>query len=356
MLLVKLKKQFASFNLDLSLEIKPSFTALFGPSGSGKTTTLNLIAGLLQPSEGEIELDGRTLYSKSSKINVPPEKRSIGYIFQESRLFPHMTVKNNLLFGWQRTPAKGRKFALEETVEVTGVRHLLNRKSEDLSGGEKQRVALARALLAAPDYLLMDEPLAALDLTTRLSFLNFLKDVHKRYDLPILYVSHDLANVLNFADQIVVLENGKSIGYGSTYSLFDKIKTAPLVSGEDIANIFEVRILSHEPAKGLTTATVGNVTFILPHLSCPVGEKLLLNIPASEIILSPEQPRNLSASNIIAGTVSELHHLGGRVLTEVDAGITFTVEIVQATVKRLALQRGKKVFLIIKASAFRRLS
>ncbi|MFQ6113727.1 MAG: molybdenum ABC transporter ATP-binding protein [bacterium] len=355
MLRVKINKQMSGFNINLDIEIKSAFTALFGASGSGKTTTLNLIAGLMAPTQGEIALNDRILFSKKEKINIAPQKRHIGYIFQESRLFPHLSVKKNLEFGWHKIAGKNRKFRFEEIVQVTGVNHLLNRMPRDLSGGEKQRVALARALLASPDYLLMDEPLAALDLPARLSFLKFLKTIHNELHLPILYVSHDLSNVLNFADRVIILQNGRNIGYGPPYTLLDKMTAPPLISREDIPNIFEVEIVAHHASKGLTMVEVENLTFVLPHLERAVGEKVLLNIPASEIIIAKEEPRGLSASNIFAGTITDIYHLGARILVAVNAGEHFTVEIVPATVERLDLRKHAKVFLIIKASSFRRL-
>ncbi|MFQ5639788.1 MAG: molybdenum ABC transporter ATP-binding protein [bacterium] len=356
MLTIHVRKKIADFCLELDLEIQPAFTALFGPSGAGKTTTLNLISGLSSPSEGKISLGKTTLFSGPEKINLPPRKRNIGYIFQESRLFPHLTVKNNLIYGLTRTPDRSRRFDFDEIVEIVGVSHVLDRDCRDLSGGEKQRVALGRALLASPQYLLMDEPLSALDLNARLSFLSFLKDIHQRYALPILYVTHDLATVFNFAEQVVIIEHGKNVGAGPIDSQLEKMKTTPLLPGEDIPNIFRMTILAHEPSKGLTFVRAGELTFTLPLLQMAAGEEIMLNIPAAEIILSTEKPRNLSASNILPGFVHKLRHLGERILVEVDAGLKFTVEIVPATVERLALQKGKKVFLIMKASSFRKLS
>ncbi|MFQ5707224.1 MAG: molybdenum ABC transporter ATP-binding protein [bacterium] len=355
MLAASIRKQIEDFEIDLALEVAPGFTALFGPSGSGKTTTLNLLAGLLTPDQGEIVLNGRILYSKKKKINLVPQQRQVGYIFQESRLFPHLSVRDNLRFGLKRTPRQNQKFGFENVIQIAGVGHLLQRMPADLSGGEKQRVALARALLASPDYLLMDEPLTALDLSSRLAFLKFLKELHQRLALPILYVTHDLSTVLNFADQVVVLKNGSNVGYGSPYSLLDKMAAPPLLSFEDVPNIFEVEITSHHETKGLTIAAVEELTFILPLLKCAVGEKISLNIPASEIIIAKEKPKLLSASNIFAGQITQLYHLGERVLVKIDAGQSFTAEIVPATVERLTLQVGGEVYLIIKASSFRRL-
>ena len=355
MLNVCVQKEFASFAVDLDFEVEPAFTALFGPSGVGKTTTLNLISGLVRPSRGKIVLDGRVLFCAADRVDLPARKRNIGYIFQESRLFPHLSVRRNLEFGYERVPVQNRKFTPDEIVAVTGLARLLDRMPSDLSGGEKQRVALGRALLASPEYLLMDEPLAALDLPVKLSFLNFLRDVHQRFDLPILYVSHDLSSVLKFAQQVIILQNGRNVGYGPPYALLDKMTAQPLVSGEDIPNIFEVQIQSHQASSGTTIAATQNLSFTLPQLDVDVGEKLLLNIPASEIILSTEEPRNVSASNVLPSRLTKLHHLGERVLAEIDAGENFTVEIVPATVKRLDLSVNKRLFLIIKASSFRRL-
>lgn len=355
MLKAKIKKAFDSFVLDLNIEVEPAFTALFGPSGSGKTTTLNIITGLLKPDGGEITMDGRVLFSKEKKINLPPQKRNLGYVFQENRLFPHLSVEQNLYFGFKKTPSELRKFYFNEIIEVCGLVELLRRMPWELSGGEKQRVALARALLASPEYLLMDEPLAALDLPAKLAFLKFLKDIHKKYSLPIIYVSHDLSSVLNFADRVILIRDGKNIAYGPPYAMLDKMSAQPLLAHEDVPNLLEAQIRSLQPAKGLTLAEVGHLTFVLPFLNVKEGEKILLNIPASEIILAKEEPRALSASNVFAGKIHRIHHLGERILVDVDTGEHFTVEIVPATVERLELKVGDEVFLIIKASSFRRI-
>ncbi|RMF60680.1 MAG: molybdenum ABC transporter ATP-binding protein [Calditrichaeota bacterium] len=356
MLKLRLVKTFPNFKLDLDLHLRPAFTALFGPSGSGKTTTLNLIAGLTRPDEGEVTLNERVLFSSDREIDLPPRQRAIGYIFQEGRLFPHLSVRKNLEFGYRNVAASQRKFELEEVAELTGIGRLLDRMPMGLSGGERQRVALARALLASPDYLLLDEPLAALDLQTRLAFLQFLRQLHEKLALPMLYVSHDLSSVLNFAEDVVLLQSGRCLGYAPPHILLDKMAAPPLISRADIANVFEAQVLRTEAEKGVTRIQASGLEFVLPRIDSRAGSKLLLNIPASEIIIALERPANLSASNVVPGRVREIRRLGERILLEVDAGMNFTVEIVPATVTRLQLAPGRQVFLIIKASSFRKLA
>lgn len=355
-LALDLEKKRNGFELQLRVTIAPGFSALFGPSGSGKTTTLHLIAGLLKPDRGEIRLNERLLYSAQKGLHVPPNRRRIGYIFQESRLFPHMTVEQNLRYGYRRVHGGERRFAFDEVIEMAGVRPLLSRRPDDLSGGEKQRVALARAVLASPEYLLMDEPLAALDQPARLAFLRFLKKIHGQWQLPILYVTHDLSSVLNFAEEMVMIEAGRLVGQGPPYALLPQISAPPLTAHEDIANVLDVQVVAHEPAKGITRVAVDDLHFVLPLLKVREGESVSLNIPASEIILAREEPRGLSASNILTGDIVALHTVGERVLVNVDAGARFAVEIVPATVERLGLRVGQRVFLVIKASSFRRLA
>ena len=355
MLNINIQKKFDAQEICINCEIKPAFTALFGPSGSGKTTTLNMVAGLLDPDAGQIVLNDRTLFCKTRKVNMPPQRRNVGYIFQESCLFPHLTIRQNLEFGWKKVPNDAHKFEFNDIVTEVGIERFLDRKPHSLSGGEKQRVALARALMASPDYLLLDEPLAALDISTKLSFLRFLKTIHERHQLPILYISHDLTDVINFADEVIVLDQGTVLGQGRPYSLLDKMSSPSLLNYIDVANIIEVEIESCQSVEGEIRVKSNNLHLILPDFKCHSGEKLQLNVPASEIILSIDEPHGLSASNIIPGRVTTLHHIGGRALVDVDTGIPFTVEVTSATVDKFKLKKGDDVFLIIKACSFKQL-
>lgn len=179
--------------------------ALFGPSGAGKTTTLDMIAGLLKPDEGHVRIAGRTLFDSAAGIDLPPEKRACGYVFQDDRLFPHLTVRDNLLYGWKLAPESRRSLALEVAVDFLGIAHLLGRMPDTLSGGEAQRVAIGRALLAGPRFLMMDEPLSSLDASRRDGIIRLIERIRDELEIPILYVSHERAEVERLAGAIVEL-------------------------------------------------------------------------------------------------------------------------------------------------------
>lgn len=184
-------------------------TALFGPSGAGKTSIVNMVAGLLRPDKGRIIINGHCLFDSKGNINLPPEKRRIGYIFQDGRLMPHLSVRANLTYGMHLTPAAERFIHLDQVVDLLGIGHLLNRRPAGLSGGEKQRVAIGRALLTSPHLLLMDEPLASLDQARKHEVLPFIQRLCREFSLPVLYVSHSMAEILNLADYLVILEQGR---------------------------------------------------------------------------------------------------------------------------------------------------
>jgi molybdate transport system ATP-binding protein len=210
---VSLQHQQGAFTLDLAFRTTSGATALFGPSGSGKTTVLNAIAGLLRPERGRIVFDGRVMLDTAANIFVPAWRREVGYVFQDGRLFPHITVRHNLLFG--RFFARGRRrrhhgMTFEHVVSLLGIEHILSRRPVNLSGGERQRVAIGRALLAEPCMLLMDEPLAALDAARKAEILPVLERLRDVARVPILYVSHDVTEISRIANNVIVLENGRA--------------------------------------------------------------------------------------------------------------------------------------------------
>jgi molybdate transport system ATP-binding protein len=218
MLELKLKYRRASFKLDIDTTLNQKVTAFFGPSGCGKTTLLNLIAGLERPESGLIRLADETLFDSETGIDLPPERRCVGYLFQEGRLFPHLSILGNLRYGLRRSKDGGA--LLEEVVEVLELQNLLDRRPHQLSGGEKQRAALGRALLRAPRLLLLDEPLASLDESLKERILPFLARTVGHFDLPMIYVSHSSVELLSLADHVKLLENGKIAGEGAPEALF----------------------------------------------------------------------------------------------------------------------------------------
>jgi len=220
---IELKRKQGNFTVDVVFQGDPSgVTGLFGPSGSGKTSIVSMVAGLLKPDAGHVVVGGRLLYDSVRRINLSPEKRRIGYVFQDGRLLPHLTVKSNLTYGMNRTPLERRYVNLGQVVELLGIGHILERRPAKLSGGEKQRVAIGRALLASPALLLMDEPLASLDGNRKNEVLPFIMRLSREFSIPILYVTHALDEIINLANRMVLLENGRVLGSGPIKELMDR--------------------------------------------------------------------------------------------------------------------------------------
>jgi molybdate transport system ATP-binding protein len=216
MLDVRVEKRLGEFHLKAALQAPRGVTALFGPSGAGKTSLVNLMAGLLEPDSGRIALGEKVLFDSSRKISLPPEQRGVGLVFQDGRLFPHMSVKSNLMYGLRLVPPQRRHLGFDEVVELMGIGHLLKRRPAKLSGGEKQRVAVGRALLSSPRLLLMDEPLASLDQARKQEVLPFLARLPKKLDLPIIYVSHSSREVNYLADRVINLSQGEIVSQVKT--------------------------------------------------------------------------------------------------------------------------------------------
>ena len=219
MIELSLTRRQGAFRVAIELSAGQGVTALFGPSGSGKTSVINMVAGLARPDEGRIVVDGKVLFDAKAGIDLPPEARRLGYVFQEARLFPHLSVRANLTFGMNRLAVAERRVKFDDVVEVLGIGHLLDRRPAKLSGGEKQRVAIGRALLASPRILLMDEPLAALDTARKAEILPFIAGLSKRFAIPILYVSHSMDEVLRLADTLVLMDHGRAAAVGGVEEL-----------------------------------------------------------------------------------------------------------------------------------------
>ncbi len=363
MLTFQLQKALYRFTLDISYRFKAGITALVGPSGAGKTTLLNLLTGITKPDKGIVTLFDRVLFNSREKIWVKPQHRELGYVFQQSRLFPHYTVHQNLTFPLQFVNASHRRFKFDSIVDATQIKPLMNRYPSQLSGGELQRVALARALLAEPKWLLLDEPMGALDIGTKFQFLHFLKKLSRRWNLPMVIVSHDINTILSFADEIVFIRNGKLREAGKPFQVVNTL-TAELETLEathpewdmmqpNYHNIIEMTVQTFDTRRECLVVQAKQCRMYLPHRNFASGTSLVLHIPSNEIILATRRPQEISANTILEGKIVKIEFVRYRVFVTVDCGVELVAEVVPGTVRRLKLEIGKAVYLILKATSIR---
>ena len=347
----KIIKRFPGFSLDCEATFDSGITAIFGPSGSGKSTLLNCITGLMSPDAGEIEVAGTTVYSSSSRKNVSPEKRRFGYVFQESALFPHMNVKENIMYGYKLTPAHRRKIDPEHLVELFQLSSLMNRGVTNLSGGERQRVALARALATSPSLMLLDEPLASLDGRFRGVIIEYLKRVWEELGTPMVYVSHSISEVIALAENTLALRGGRPVAYGRTTQVLVHPDVSKIADYTTLENLIEAEIVSKQSEKGLAKVRIGNICVKTPEVSGQAGEKVMVSIRAGDIILALGPPTKLSARNTLEASISEIHTIGHRVLVYIDVGTQLVAEITLDALRDLDLREGQQVYLIIKTNS-----
>jgi molybdate transport system ATP-binding protein len=349
---LRLRHRFPGFRLDVAFEVEArGVTMLFGPSGSGKSTVIAAVAGLLRTDECRVEVDGLLLADSDRGLWLPPEQRRIGLVFQDSRLFPHMSVESNLRYGQRRAPP-GR-IRLEEVVELLGIGALLGRRPRRLSGGERQRVAIGRALLAQPRLLLMDEPLASLDAARKTEILPYLARLKAGLDLPVLYVTHDLDEVARLADSLVLLEGGTVLAAGPLAKLASRAGL-PLARRDDAAAVLECSVVAHDGARQLTRLEAAAVALLVPLVEAPVGTLLRVRIPAREVILAGRRPEQISVNNVIPGVVGHIEQDAARhaALVEVElGGGALLSRVTPDAVARLGLGPGKPVLALVKSTA-----
>lgn len=352
MLSFNIVKRFEGFSLNCDAEFDAGITAIFGPSGSGKTTLLNCLAGLMKPDEGEITFRGTVFYGSSARRFVPPEKRRFGYVFQDSALFPHMSVMDNLRYGYNLTPVHLRKTEPQELIQLLRLDHLVKRSVTNLSGGERQRVALARALATSPDLLLLDEPLASLDSGFRGVIIQYLSQVWRELQTPMIYVSHSISEVMALAHQALVLSDGRVIAKGTPSQILVRPELADIAEFATLENILEGEVVADgDSESGLATLRIGVANFIVPDVTREAGSKVMISLRAGDIILTLDVPTRLSARNVINATISAIHTSGSRVLVYVDIGASLVVQITQAARRDLDLREGMNVYLIVKTNS-----
>jgi molybdate transport system ATP-binding protein len=341
------------FELDVELSIPgKGITALFGDSGAGKSTILRCMSGLERAEKGYFKVDDQVWQDDSTNVFIPTHRRSIGYVFQEASLFAHLDVEKNLLYGFRRTPQSERSVGLEEAIEWLGIAPLLHRRTHSLSGGERQRVAIARALLTSPKLLLLDEPLASLDVRTRNEILPYLENLHQRLSIPVIYVSHAIEEVARLADWLVLLHEGKVTASGPLAEVLTR-SDLPLANADNAISVVEATVRSIDEEFGLTKLDVAENVFVLPRADLPVGAKLRISIRARDVSITKTAPQNTSILNIVPCIVSGVSELDGSlVVVCLEAnGIPLLSRITRKSAESLNLQVGDAVFAQIKSVA-----
>ncbi len=338
-----------SAGLDISFDAPIGVTALFGRSGSGKTSIINAVAGLLRPDQGRIAVDGAVLFDSALGVNLPAHRRRIGYVFQDARLFPHLTVRQNLTYGRWFAP-KGAGPSLDQVSNMLGLEALLNRRPAALSGGEKQRVAIGRALLANPRILALDEPLAALDEGRKAEILPYLERMRDSARVPILYVSHQMSEVARLANTVVLIEAGRVTAVGPASDILSDPATAQGLGLRDVGALLPARVAAHE-ADGLSRLDSAAGPLWLPRVSAHLGAHLRIRVLAQDVMLATQRPEGISALNILPAVVRDLRQGDGPgVLVRLDAGDgVLLARITARSAAALGLVPGAQVFAILKA-------
>ncbi len=340
-----------SFPLDVAFEAPgKGVTALFGPSGCGKTTILRCIAGLNRINSGKLVVNGQVW--QDDKHFLPVHKRPIGYVFQEASLFAHLSVRENMRYGMKRSSKKGR-LDFDHVTELLGLSKLIDRAPTYLSGGERQRVAIGRALLSSPDILLMDEPLAALDRFSKDEILPYLERLHDQLAIPMLYVSHDLAEIERLADFMVFMQAGKVQAVGPLTQLQSRLDL-PFQSEDNAGVTLDVTITRRDEAWHLAEASFSGGTLWIKDYGIEVGQHLRLRVLASDVGISLNPPEDTSVQNILAGKVSAIAETGhpSQRLVKLQVGDASLLSRVTArAVDILALTPGASVFLQLKSVA-----
>ncbi|WP_424360287.1 molybdenum ABC transporter ATP-binding protein [Methylocystis parvus] len=342
-----------AFSLDVAFRNNTGVTALFGQSGSGKSLTLGIIAGLMRPDSGHVRLDGETLVDVEAGVFVPVSRRRIGLVFQDSNLFPHMSVKQNLLYGRWFAPRDASRIDFDAVVETLGIGTLLSRPPARLSGGERQRVAIGRALLSCPRLLLFDEPLAALDMQRKLEIMPLIERVRDEFKVPIVYVSHAVEEVARLAHRVVVIESGRVKFIGDPAAAFGQLTAAPAEDRFDLCSVLEARVADRSPSHGLVALDhPAGVIWVAGPVGAP-GAPARVIVKATDVVLSLTRPQEISMRSVLAGNVSRIKLDGPLAVVEVELSESshLLATITRGALEDLSLKAGSRVHALFKSAA-----
>ena len=365
MLSARIRKHLAGgdkadgFTLDVDLAFPPGVTVLFGASGSGKTLTLKSLAGLVRPDSGAIRIGEDTLFDSAQRIDLPIRARGAGYVFQHLALFPHLDALSNVAFPLSHLPRAERSARALELLDKFRVGHTARRLPRNISGGEAQRVALARALAAGPRFLLLDEPLSALDEAVKLDIIADLRRTNRELRLPVVYVTHSRDEALALGERAYVYERGRVVAAGEPSEVFGAPVKASVARLTGVENIFEGVVVNRDEAAGtmcveLAAGDGGTCRVEVPlGRGVGVGARVTVAVRSGDILLATERPRGLSARNVLAGTVSALEERGDQTLVRVRAGVEWAASVTRQSVIELGLAKGKEVWLAFKTYSCR---
>jgi len=355
MIEIRVQRRLGSFVLAAEFSAPASgVVALFGRSGAGKTSLINAIAGIIRPEAGRIRIGERTFFDSDTGIDLPIERRGVGCVFQDSRLFPHLSVESNLRYGLKRARGRARPIDVETVLTLLDIRPLLARRPHTLSGGERQRVALGRALLAQPTLLLMDEPLASLDAPRKAEILRYIERLRDEVRLPIIYVSHAIEEVVRLADYIVALSDGKVEAAGPLEQIMGRPELAPILGRFEAGAILDCTVLRHDRRYGLSTLAFADGELRVPLVDLAEGTPLRVRIRARDVSIAVSPPTDVSVSNRLPGVVSDITV---REDPYADVAINLGRTRIRALVtreslERLALRPGVRVWAMDKTVAY----
>ena len=355
MLSLDIERSLGSFRLAARFEAGEGVTALFGRSGAGKTSVVNAIAGIQRPDRGRIAISGEAVFDAALGIDVPAPKRRVGYVFQEGRLFPHLSVRQNLNYAGlfsRGMPAS----EFDRVVELLGLRSLLERRPGNLSGGEKQRVAIGRALLSSPRLLLLDEPLASLDAHRKSEVLQYIELIRDEVNVPIVYVSHAVEEVVRIADTVVLMSAGSVLAAGPAEEVMGRPDLRPGEGAFEGGAVIDAKVVEQDMQNDLATLAFDGGTLTATNVDALVGEPVRVRIRARDVSIALERPRRISIQNVLEGKIAEVgERANGIVDLEIAVGRTVVrSRVTRRAAEQLGLARGLTVYAMVKAVSLTR--
>ena len=351
---VDIDQDLGTFRLRVKFGVDSQVAGVFGRSGAGKSSLINALAGVSKPRRGHVRVNGVTLFDSEAGVDVPTQQRRVGYVFQDTLLFPHLSVESNLFYGHRLRPAGERFIEPTRVIELLGLTGLLQRKPDRLSGGEKQRVAIGRALLAQPRLLLLDEPLASLDVPRKIEVLDYIERLRDEFAVPIIYVSHSVPEITRLADTVVVLSNGECLAVGNVEEVMGRLDLKPHTGRYEAGAVIEATVVSHDPTHQLTTLSFSGGELRVPQLTAALGDRVRARVRARDVSLATQRPSGISILNILPGRVTAISQESGPIV-DIQLAIgdaSLLARITQRSLSDLGIHEHQELYALVKAVSF----